>query len=208
MMGSVAVSTYDRSVASGGFSLTIEPGHEEIWFAIRDVTKLFSAEDLARAAGASLSKVEFYLAKLVRHGVLQMYAHTTDQKRLYKIEKLAITPMVLDEQGRPSADFAKRQALWSTVRIRKTFTETELWQLVREHVVITRKHVTEFIRRMLAAGYICELFGKGREGETEYQLKPAMNTGRIPPRFCEATLAYDINQRQFYGVGLAREVML
>jgi hypothetical protein len=203
-MSAIATSLLDRSLALGGFVIDIEPGHEEIWFAIRDMRKLFSADDLARACGASPSKV----AQLVRKGVLEMYAHTTDQVRLYRVEKLAITPLVLDEQGRPSADYACRHALWSSIRVHKTFSERSLWQHVREHVNIPRKTVAEWIRRMLRAGYICCMFGQGREGETEYQLKPAMNTGRIPPRFCEATLVFDINRRQLYGNGIAREVRL
>lgn len=207
-MSALAMSVLERSVAGGGFAIEIEPGHEEIWFAIRDMRKLFSAEELARACGATPSKVEFYLLKLVRHGVLEMYGHTVDQVRLYRVEKLAITPLVLDEQGRPSADYAMRHALWSSIRVHKTFSETSLWQHVREHLDIPRKSVAEWIRRMLRAGYICCLFGAGRDGETEYQLKPAMNTGRVPPRFCDSALVFDVNRRQFYGNGVAREVML
>jgi hypothetical protein len=123
-------------------------------------------------------------------------------------ERLAVTPLVLDEMGRPSADFGMRMALWNAARHLKTFTEAGLFNHAKEHLPLPRQKVAEFVRRMLATGYICEMFVKDALGETEYQLKPAMNTGRIPPRFCESTLAFDVNRRQFFGIGLAREVKL
>lgn len=191
------------------FTLSIAPGHEEIWLAIRDLPKQFTAQALADASGSTLGKVEFYLAQLVRHGRVVLTGLATDKTRLYAASGLSGQPLVLDDTGQPSLDYKQRQAMWTAVRMnRQSVTVTSIWQTVREHVALTRRTVERFIQRLLAAGYLAALHGCARFGEPEYMLKPAMNTGPLCPRFCEASLVYDLNRRTFHGQGIAREVRI
>lgn len=204
-----APSAPQAGEAKPTFSLAIEPGHEEIWLAIRSLPRQFTAEALAAASGSTLGKVEFYLAQLVRHGRVLQPGFATDKTRLYAAAGLSNQPLVLDDTGKPSLDHKQRQAMWTAVRMnRQSVTVTSIWQTVREHVALTRKTVERFIHRLVAAGYLSLLLGAARNGEAEYALKPAMNTGPLCPRFCEATLVYDLNRRTFHGVGLAREVRI
>lgn len=192
------------------FNITIETGQEELWFAIRDLpgyAKGFTAEDLARAADTTESVAEFYLLRLVRQGHAQKLGQSDARKIIFAVPKLQVEPVVLDDQGRPSKDYAIRRLLWTAMRQLRQFTVTEVWNMAREHHAITRAQAKAFVEHLHEAGYLAELFGDGRDG-TEFTLKRNMNTGRVPPKLCESTLVYDVNRRAFYGTALAREVRL
>lgn len=198
--------------ASGAvkFSITIEPGQEEMWFALRDLPnakKGFTADDLAHVAGVKPSLAEIYLNLLVNAGAALRVGKTDGRKDLFAIVRHQVEPVVLTVKGTPSQDYEMRRAMWTVIRTADTFTIKSLWDTVRQHIEVTRKQVTFFVEHLHEAGYLAPLFGDCR-GEEEFMLKPSMNTGRFPPRLCETSLVYDINRRAFYGTALAREVRL
>lgn len=193
------------------FNITIEPGHEEMWLAIRDLPNHrggFTAAELAQLAGAKESTADRYLRHLVAQGAAIQVGLSEKRSTVYGIPKLFNEPVVLDDRGEPSRDYAIRRKLWTVMRMRPKFTVKDLWEAVREHVTVTRKQVTLFVTHLEEAGYLAALYGEGREGAEEFKLKPARNTGPMPPRLCEAALVYDLNERAFYGTALAREVRL
>lgn len=193
------------------FNMVMEVGQEDMWRALRDIPTLrrgFAAQDLARVSGAPLSKAEYYLARLAREGIAKRQGLSTERHCIYSIEKMLQAPVVLDERGHPSRDYALRTALWKTIRIRKAFSARLIWLDVRDTVSVTLNTVEDFIERLAAATYLLPLDGPGRFGEAEFTLRRAMDTGPLPPRLCEAALIYDPNRRVFYGTGEAHEVRL
>jgi hypothetical protein len=197
--------------ATANFSITIEPGQEEMWFALRDLpgrARGFTAADLAHVAGVTATKAEIYLLRLVRHGVITQPGMTDGRKPLFAAPKLGALPRVFSSNGRPDADYELRDALWTAIRIRKSFSLNEILQDAKVRAWTTLAKVQAFVSHLEGAGYLTRLEGHNRRGEDEWMLRPAMNTGRIAPRLCEARLAYDINRGTFFGVALAREVRL
>lgn len=208
-MTAVALSP-QKALTASKFALRIEAGCEEMWFAIRDMaTRVFTAADLAEHSGASEGRAEFYLSQLVRHGLAVCESGSNPERPVYRVARLPLAPLVVDAKGEPSQDYAWRKVLWTGARSLKAgFTASRLHDFAQEHVHISRQKVMKFMSRLAQAGYLTELEHKTRNGETEYQLRPAMNTGPQPPRFCEATLVYDVNAQAFFGIGLAKEVAL
>lgn len=196
---------------NGYAHITMVAGHEDMWFAIRTLGNRgsgFTAEDLARASGATAGAAGFYLAKLARTGIAVHMGQGTDRSAIYAVAKMSNTPVVLDDRGQPSKDYTLRHALWNAVRMLRQFTVGDLWLKVRDILSVTKAIVLKFITRLTVAGYLSELEGKGRHGDPEFGLHPRMDTGRLPPRFCEADLVYDPNKREFYGRAQAHEVAL
>lgn len=195
----------------GNARIIMPAGHEEMWLALRQMANKntgFTSVDLAAASGATVGLAGFYLAKLTRNGIAVHVGQGADRSDIYAVAKMPIMPMVLDDRGNPSKDYTLRHALWNAVRMLKSFTARDLWSKVKDELSITKTLVLKFVTRLAKAGYLTELEGSGRFGDVEYALRPVMNTGRLPPRFCEAELVYDTNKRAFYGTAEAREVTL
>lgn len=208
-MNAVAMRTSAQPSGRTTFSLTMDAGHEEMWLAIRQMPRNgFTAERLARDSGATVTAAGFYLAKLERQGIAASAGITTTRELLYQVARLPVDPVVLDTHGQPSRDYLIRKVLWTAIRTMRTVTVKALWNFAREHVQVTREIVKSYIARLTSAGYLTQLDDPDREGETEFHLKPAMNSGRLPPRLCEAELIYDVNSRTFFGIGKAYEVKL
>ncbi len=192
------------------FSITIEPGQEEMFLALREIANLrtgFTAGDLARVSGGSTTSADYYLARLVRAGIALVAGSTTDRQILYAITRLPSSVVVLNTRSQPDRWFTLRQAVWKAIRIRKEFTVRLLWDDVRPTIADARlREVSGIVGFLRAAGYLESLFGDTPRGEEQLRLRRLMDTGPLPPRLCEATLAYDLNTRTFYGVALAREV--
>lgn len=208
-----------RVVNARRFTLVIEPGHEEIWFAMRDLRGAFSAEEVAVAIDGKATVVTRYLRHLVRNGLAEEAGLSTDRLVLFRVHRLGATPVVLDQKGDVSKDYGLRRELWIATRHhRNCVTAAVLLDSVGQHIDITRAQVQRWISRLVAADYLTEMYGthaKPKSGETEYYLRPLRNTGPLPPRFCEASLIYDVNLARrgskadaFFGVAQAREVKL
>lgn len=192
------------------FAIRMEPGHEELWLAIRSLPqakRCLSAHDLATQAQATTGAAERYLQKLVKAGFADIVGKTTDQLDCYAIRRMQVDPVVLDQRGKPSADWERRRAIWRQIRSFGVFTVAQLWMVLREHGQVTLEHVETYIARLVAADFLVILEKMGRKPEA-FQLRPSRNTGPLPPRLCEAQLVYDVNCGQFFGRGLAREVTL
>jgi hypothetical protein len=191
------------------FSISIEAGQEEMWLTLRDMTRSgFTAQMLAQASGAKTSKAEFYLAQLSRIGIAQKLGQATDGQLLYSVSRVAPLPEVLNDQGQPDADYRLRHVLWAYVRRHKMFTATALWVFAQEHVVVEKKKVIKFIKRLVVAEYLYQLDLQLGEAEQHYSTHPVRCSGALPPRFCEADLIYDVNTRSFHGKAMAKAVAL
>jgi hypothetical protein len=207
------------AINSGLFTLTIEPGHEEMWFAMRDLRGPFSADDVAVAVDGKTSVVTRYIRHLIRLNIAEEAGLSTDRKVLFRIASLGIVPVVLDSKGDVSADYALRRQLWmATRRFKHCVTEGKLLDEVGEHIEVTQRQVKNWIARLVAADYLTEMYGhysKPKTGQKEYCLRQLRDTGPHPPRFCEATLIFDVNlalrgprSEAFFGEGQAHEVKL
>lgn len=197
-------------------TLVIEAGHEEMWFAIRDFRGPFTAADLALAVDGKEQTAHHYLARLANAGHVERMGVTTEKLDLFKATKIGAVPSVFNKRGEASDDFELRRALWTaTRRIKHGVTAGRLLDMVGQYHPVTAGQVKAWIKRLVAADYLTEMHGMSRKGEVEYQLRSMRDTGPLPPRFCEATLLYDLNlairgdkENAFFGVGQAREVTL
>ncbi len=197
-------------------TLRIEPGHEEMWFALREFRGEFTAEDLATAVDGRPSRASRYLLDLTKSETVRIVGQTTDQRTLYRVKPLGGTPVVLDESGEWDDDYILRRELWTaTRRLKHGVMESSLIDMVGQHIAINAKTVRRWISRLLAADYLCEMGIHPKTKEKQYQLRSMRDTGPLPPRFCESMLLYDVNlalrgekANAFFGVGHAREVKL
>jgi hypothetical protein len=188
------------------FTLKMETGQEEIWLALRDMPKSgFSVQMLADACEASSSKVEFYLAQLVRKGLAREIGISHTREKIFTVPRLIIDPEVFDKQGKPDRDYLIRKVLWTALRHQKIVTVSSLYTFAREHITIARSIVEHFLKRLAAANYVHE---RVTDKEPIFQLRPSMNYGKLPPRFCQAALVYDVNARAFFGEAVATQVQL
>ncbi len=191
------------------FIMTIEAGQEEMWFTFRDMPRSgFTASRLAEASGASKGRAEFYLAQLTRKGIAVNIGVSTEHEVIYSVTRVGVEPEVLDNQGLPDADYQLRRVLWMCLRREKTVTLSTLWTFAQDHLKVSKPKVLKFVKRLLVAGYVQEFDQQRGDFEPVYYLSPRMNTGKLPPRFCEAELVYDVNERVFFGKGLAHQVAL
>ena len=189
------------------FSIHIEAGCEEMYLAMRDMRPVFSAADLARASGATEGAALFYLTRLNKRGIVPSAGMSTDRQPLFGKPKLQITPIVLDQDGSLSLDFTRRQSMWTALRALRTFTVSELFDIVCQHVKIDRPMVNTYIDRLAKANYLTRTPSEDGD-EDGFMLRTSMDTGRIAPKLCEAELVFDISRRAFFGRGVAREVAL
>jgi len=197
-------------VAKPPFTLTIEPGHEEMWLAIRQMPnakRMFTAFDLAQATGSTESRAQRYLLWLVRSDFARLVGKTTDQQDTFAIVRLQVDPVVFDSRGNPASDWERRRAIWRQIRSFRTFTIEQLWQVLSTHELVRKADVETYVARLSEADYLIEL-APMRRMQGCWQLRPARNTGPLPPRLCEASLIYDVNSGAFFGRGLAHEVTL
>jgi hypothetical protein len=191
------------------FSMAIEAGQEEMWLALRDLPRSgFSAAMLADASGASTGKAEFYLAQLARKGIAMALGLSTERVALYSVQRFGIEPEVFNDQGKPDADYQLRRILWEYVRRHKVVSVTALWAFAKEHLDIDKRKVRKFVKRLAAAEYLTELISERGEPEAVFAKHPVRCAGKLPPRFCEAELVYDVNLRAFFGKAMARQVAL
>jgi hypothetical protein len=208
-MSAAALVKWTDEPQRSRFSLAIEAGCEEMWFTLRDMPRSgFTALMLGSASGASTGRAEFYLTQLARKGIAVVCGITTDQEPLYAVARVGIEPEVLNDQGQPDQDYHLRRVLWTALRHQRNITLSALWGFAQVHLKVSRAKVLKFITRLMQAGYVQEFDPQRGEHEPVYYLIPRMNTGRTPPRFCEAELVYDVNERAFYGKGLAHPVAL
>jgi hypothetical protein len=208
-MNALARHNWSDAQHRDNFSMAIEAGQEEMWFALRDMPKSgFTAVMLAAASGSTAGSAHLYLTQLSRKGIAITQGDTTDKQRVYQVLRVGIEPTVLDSKGEPDADYHLRRVLWTAVRRHKTVSVTSLWTFSTEHLVVTKHKVRKFITRLVAANYLVELEQQRGEPEAVYHLRPAMDSGKLPPRFCEAQLVYDVNKRVFFGKAFAQQVAL
>lgn len=192
------------------FDITINTGHEEMWLALRNLPSrnAFTASDLAHVSGATVHAAEHYLGLLVKQDIATRCGFTSERKAIFAVPKLFKEPVVLDAKGHPSRDYAIRRAAWTVMRMRSQFTIADLHDAVSEHITCARKQISAFVTHLEEAGYLTALYAEGVYPKDEYRLRPARNTGPLPPRLCATSLVYDLNRRAFYGTALAREVTL
>ncbi|MEX2480237.1 MAG: hypothetical protein WD928_05185 [Gammaproteobacteria bacterium] len=209
---SPATSSYDPHRQT--VDAVMEPGCEEIWLSMEPLAKRgggFTVDDVSQAANCTGGAAEIYLARLQRHGHAQQVGlkEGTGEK-IYDLTWRP-WPVVFDEIGRPSDDHARRTCLWRTVKMTGSFTAGQLAVIAStEEVPVTKKCAQRFIDRLEEAGYLMALAVPGRRsGDREWRLRPEMNTGPLPPRFCDLRLVYDVNRRAFtQGLAVVREVKL
>jgi hypothetical protein len=188
------------------FVLEMESGQEEMWLALRDMPKSgFTAQMLADASEASKGKAEFYLATLTRKNIAREIGVSDRRERLYAVPRQIIMPEVFDKQGNPDRDYLMRKVLWTGLRHQKIVSVSSLLTFAREHIAIERPKVERFLKRLEAAHYVHERL---TDKEPIFQLRPSMNYGKLPPRFCQAALVYDVNARAFFGKAVATQVAL
>ena len=147
----IAHSSIPRPLNAGRFSLAIEPGHEEMWFAMRDHLRgPFSAEDVAQVVGGKVSLAARYVRHLVQLGVAQEAGLSTDRKVLFSARRLGSIPEVFDAKGDVSTDYHLRLFLWqATRRLKHCVTEAKLLDMVGADIAVTSRQVKNWISRLV-----------------------------------------------------------
>lgn len=94
---------------------------------------------------------------------------------------------------------ARQRVLWNAIRSMKTFREAEIAvAAATEELPIGRDAAGEYIRELVAAGYLAKIGQDANRFATPiYRLLPAMNTGpRAPIVLLKARRCFDLNLMQ------------
>jgi hypothetical protein len=189
------------------------PGQEEFWQALGPLARRkggFTGAEAASAAGITGAAAHRHLLRLEKGSFAARGGVTAEGEPIWQVRRHPMWPPVLEADGTPSKDHLLRANLWRAAKMVKTFTARELALVAStEEVPAPLAKARRFCELLSGAGYFAPLEGPGRTGEAEWMLKPAMNTGPLPPRICGVSLVYDLNRRCFFGhLAVATEVKL
>ncbi len=177
-----------------------EPGHEEMWASICRLSRsdCFTVDDLMADARVSHGTALAYLGRLVRNGLAVKRASGRKGVFVYQASKCSNWPPVFDGQGRLSNDHAMRAALWRSAKMIKVFSVRDLQvAATSDSLQINAGQAQRFIERLEGSGYLRREAAPNAAGEQMWRFLSHMNTGALPPRFCNANLVFDVNQRRF-----------
>lgn len=176
-------------------------GQEHFWQVMRRLSRehgSFSIREIDLASNAPKGAIGRYVRDLVAIGHVQ----SCGEGRYEIVRDQAATPRI----GRRSTG---TQAMWNVLRGplgRDGLTYRDVAAFAStERSPVSPETARAFLRTLFDAGYLVTL-GKGKAGNpTVWRLKPAMDTGPMPPMILRSKLVYDQNANKVMGEPLAEE---
>lgn len=193
-------------------------GHDFFWSVIRllDERGAWSVHDvLLRTNRTERSTVADFVDRLVAAGIAtETGAFVKHQNKSAPTYQLAMSPAKtpsLTREGTPGLQGRGQQQMWNVMRgpmARGGFTFRDLTLYgSTDEVTVAEESAKSYLKRLSEAGYLqCLKEGRPRHPAV-WKLKPAMNTGPLPPAVLRTHVVYDQNRGQAFGPLLAEEVM-
>lgn len=194
-------------------------GQEHFWRVARTLGadgKAFTASAIASVSQEPhLSTITTWLRRLHTAGILANEG-TSISPRSGRPEtswRLLQSPEALPVIGRDGSlqrPRSVRQQMWNVMRGptgRSGFTFADLVAFgSTDDLAVKSITAKSFIQELRRGGYLLTLDDGGPAKPAIYKLRPAMNTGPLPPMTMRAKLVYDQNRSQIMGETIAEEV--
>lgn len=192
-------------------------GQEHFWKVIRVLGadgRVFTAAAVAECSQEPHSgTITTFLRRLWKAGFVAKDGQKTG--RAGKIETcwmLMRSPEQLPVIGRDGVVARPRSAqqqMWNIMRSpagRTGFTYRDLVALgSTDDLAIADNTAKSFIQQISRAGYLQKLDAGGPGRPARWRLRPAMNSGPLPPKLLRAKLVYDQNRERIAGDVIAEE---
>lgn len=194
-------------------------GQDHLWRVIRamgDADRRFSASQVASVSQEPHSgTVTTFLRRLMLAGVVERDGalRSTTNGRLEHVYRLLRspehTPHLTRYGMRPTT---AQQQLWNVMRgplARAGFTYADLVAYgSTDDLTIPAVTARSYITLLFKAGYLLQLHPGGPGKPALWRLRPAMNTGPLPPMALRTKLIFDQNRHRVVGDTIAEEIEL
>lgn len=191
-------------------------GQDHMWRVIRtlgDAGRRFSAGQIAGVCQEkSFGTVTTFLRRLTTAGITVRDGTSRSasgrQEHLYRLERSPEATPLVARDGTAVKPRSARQQMWNIIRGaagRGGFTYQDLMVLAStEDVAIAANTAKSFIQE-LKGSYLLQLDAGGPGRPAIWRLRPAMNTGPLPPMTLRAKVVFDQNRHRIVGDVLATE---
>lgn len=193
-------------------------GQDHFWRVARTLGadgRAFTASAIAALSDEPhVGTISTWLRRLARAGFVARVGRqrSTASPQTEQAWALASSPDVLpviSRDGTVSRPRSARQQMWNVMRGpagRNGWTYLDLLQFgSTEDLPIRPNTAKSYIQELKRGGYLLQLDPGGPGRPALWRLRPAMNTGPLPPMILTAKLVYDQNRGRVFGEALAEE---
>ncbi|MBD8890175.1 hypothetical protein [Roseibium litorale] len=185
-------------------------GPDHFWSVIKDLGKsgadFTSAEIRTRCSDTETQALGDYIRGLVSAGFLTVRKKAAGKYNVYRLVRKPLAAPAIKRSGALDEPVERQLNLWNAMRALDQFNLRELSVAASTDQVAVRGHMAlDYCRRLERAGYL-QVRMPGPETCRVWRLKPALNTGPLPPKILKTHVVYDQNRGQVIGKVLALEV--
>lgn len=192
----------------------IPRGYLDYWRIIREMDAA-GPWTIAMIVGRTRSHymtVSRYVRRLQKAGIADIVGERAgvqpNKPKLYRLASIPVEAPRLRDDGSACLP-TEHEQMWRAVRTLQQFDVPELAFTASTDVVCVSKSAAKsFIARLSAAGYLtCVQAGNGGTAARRavWRLKPAMNTGPLPPIFMRTKFVWDANRQEIVGSSVLAE---
>lgn len=179
-------------------------GKDHYWHVIRQLEDGWAVSDIRRLSnGARLSTIRNFIRSLVEGGYVAEVPLQADGIVRYRLIKLSREAPSLKPDGSPRLGGRCQLQMWNLIRGpmgREGVSHADLALYAStEDVVVQTDTAARYLRRLAQAGYLLTLRAGKPGAPAIYRLKPAMNTGPMPPIVLRALFVFDQNREEAVG---------
>lgn len=182
-------------------AVRVPRGQDGFWRIMRQLDAAhgeFTVTDIEGGTNVPRESVEHYVQRLTKGGFLKplrdvAVAGTPFKAKVYRLLRRPATAPRLRDDGTPVPPTAQER-LWLGMRNLRQFDAKELaFTASMPGALVPRKTAQRYINQLETAGYL-SAFARG-----VYRLKPAMNTGPLPPSILKIDAVWDRNRKKLIG---------
>ncbi|QDY99087.1 hypothetical protein FQ775_01145 [Nitratireductor mangrovi] len=199
----------------------VEPllrGQDHFWKVIRTLGadgRTFSASAVSACSQEPhTGTITTFLRRLHLAGIVadtgeRQKAANGRQETLWQLAKSPEATPIVSRDGTQTRQRSAQQQMWNIMRGtagRAGFTYRDLIALgSTDDLEIADNTAKSFIQQLSRAGYLQKLDAGGPGRPARWRLRPAMNSGPLPPKLLRAKLVYDQNRERVTGDVIAEE---
>lgn len=185
--------------------LSVPRGFADYWAIIRELDELgpWAASEVARRTKADASPVSDYVRRLKAGGFARVVGFRGVTGRppvpLLRLEQRPTAAPRLRRDGSECPPTGQEQ-MWRAIRSLSQFDYVELaYAASTDNVRVNEAAARDYIKHLAGADYLAavQVAKPGKRGI--WRLKPAMNTGPLPPRVMRTKFVWDQNRCAIFG---------
>lgn len=194
----------------GSLPVRVPRGHDGYWAIMLRLQKeqgCFTVHDVDDASNANVRCIKRYLKGLVAAGFAEPLSNRPHAIRgkyptpLYRLLKQPVTAPRVRADGSLIWGEAQEQ-IWIAIRNLKQFTLAELlFAATTDKLKPKAPGARHYVHLLETAGYLVVVSAGKTRGPRTWRLKPAMNTGPLPPSIKQIAgkFVWDQNLEKFIG---------